>query len=324
MNKKSSLLITAAMLVCFTTANADVAYVNATSESTVTQTQENAPAQEVNNQEQAPTQPVETLPPVVEPTVAQENAPVAVSAPTQVPAPTQVQNPTQTQVVTQNTTPIYYYTTPVTTQQTIPSNQIDDIRNTVNPKRTMHFGIIGEIGSTDYYANKYADDMENGLQWNAGLFASFPLTDHVVVAEIAAKFLHRNLSNTSSSYDSKRVSRKNAFNTGSIAIPLLMNFYMGRSEFFFAVGTQLEFPIYNNLQISFNGKKDVDENLSSDITSDISWYLDFGLGFNATKNFGVTFNITIGMNNLYNDLYIDDEYWTYRSVDLNLGIRIFL
>lgn len=335
MNKKISLFITtAAILACFANAQtSDPAAEAPSQEAAVVQEQipqaEPAPAA---TQEQA------TPAPVAQEQAPQTNSAQTTSTPVAAPAPTQEINepaqqnqPSQITFYSTSSQPITVYKqAPVQTQavstQPLPQQVVQPVRPP-KPKRTMHFGIQGAIGSTEYVGDS-VDDMEDGMTWNAGLYASLPLTDRALVAEIGAKALYRQVSNSTANYydeyDKRSYPRKNKITAYSLGIPLLLNIYAPNTELFFTVGPQIEIPLSNQLEITFNGDKRVDEDLVDNQCAPISWDLVLGIGFNATSHFALEANITIGVTDIYDDLLVDNEYWNYTPVDVNLGVKFFL
>lgn len=341
MNKKTSLFITtAAMLACFVNANATVTFINATTqEATPAQAEAQAPENAQAPAAEAPTteatysqaaapapEAAPEAPATAEAQPAVTPAPAAVAQAAATPAPAAVaQTAPAATTVAPAPAPIIAYST--NKPEELPKNQVKDIRTRDYPKRTVHYGINGEIGSTNYFGNS-VDDMEDGLEWNAGLYASIPLSERVLVAEIGAKAIYRQVSNTSSEYydrySEKYIPRKDKITAYAIAIPFTLNIFIPRTELFFTVGTQLEKQVYNNLQISFNGEKKVDENLAGNQCAPVNWDFILGMGVNATKHFAITASLVMGISDIYDDLYVDDEYWGYTPFDINLGFRIFL
>lgn len=212
-------------------------------------------------------------------------------------------------------------------QQPLPQNQVEEIRQTVAPKHTTHFGGLASIGSAEYIGDS-VDDMGDGIAWNAGLFASIPLTDHTLTAEIGATILYRQVSNTEHNYHDPYTNniyaRKNSITAYSLGIPLTLDLFTPGSNFYFAFGAQIEVPLKNQLQISFNGDKIVDTNLANKQCAPVSWDFVLGIGFNATNHFGIDARLNIGISDIYDDLYVDNEYWSYTPIDINIGVKFFL
>lgn len=323
MNKKISLFFTAAaMLACFANAqNAEPAPAAAPAEQAVVA--EPAPAVQAPAPEAAPAPAPEAAPAAEQaPVAAPEAAPAAEAAaqpaapeaapaePVAAPAPTSVEVAAAPAV-----------------QEPLPQNQVEEIRQTATPKRKVHFGAQASIGSTEYIGDS-VDDMDDGITWNAGLLASIPLTDHSLSAEIGANILYRQVSNTKSNYldryTGSTIARKNSITAYSLAIPLILDLYAPASNFYFAFGTQIEIPLKNQLKISFNGDDIVDQNLANKQCAPVSWDFVLGLGFLATEHFGVDARIIIGISDIYDDLYVDNEYWGYTPVDINIGVKFLL
>ncbi len=323
------------MLACFVNANAAITYVNTEAPADSAQVQETAPAPEaapeatpapVPEAAPAPVPVAAPAPAEAAPEVTPAPVPEAAPAPAPVAAPAPAQAPAQAPVAAPapKAEPIIYT---ANSKEDLPKNQVQDLRNRNYPKRVVHYGISADIGSTSYMGDS-VDDMEGGLEWNAGLYASVPLTDRTLVAEIGAKTIFRQVSNTTSNYydkySGKSFPRKDKITAYSIAVPFMLNIFIPRTELHFTVGTQIEKQIYNNLKISFNGEQVVDENLVDNQCAPVNWDFILGIGINATKHFAIGANLVIGISDIYDDLYVDKEYWGFTPLDLNIGVKFFL
>lgn len=337
MNKRVSLFITvAAMLVCF--ANA--------------QTAEPAPAAEPVIPSAEPVAATEAAP-VPAPAVEQSAAPAPEPAPAVTPEPAPAPQPVQqaetpapapqpaqqaaapatdTTAAVAAPAPTNTQTTetpvaPEMTQETLPRNQVEEIRQTVTPKHKTHFGGQASIGSAEYIGDS-VDDMGDGIAWNAGLYASIPLTEHTLTAEIGLNVIYRQVSNTEASYfdpyTNMTYARKNNINAYSLGVPLTLDLFTPGSNFYFAFGAQIEIPLKNQLQISFNGDKRIDQDLAGKQCAPMSWDFILGIGFLATEHFGIDARLNIGISDIYDDLYVDNEYWSYTPIDINIGVKFFL
>ena len=197
----------------------------------------------------------------------------------------------------------------------------------------MHYGIQASIGSSDYIGESN-DDLDDGLTWNAGAFISIPISDYIFSLEMGSQFIYREVSHSysqtnRSTYENE--ARKDNVLAYSLGItPFQMNINTSRSGIVnFLVGIEMEVPLYNNLQISIDGVKRVDQDLHEDHCKSISWDFILGMGINATKHFGIYTRMNIGMSNIYNDLYIrgendQKEYWSFKAFDLSFGLKLFI
>ena len=197
----------------------------------------------------------------------------------------------------------------------------------------MHYGIQASIGSSDYIGESN-DDLDDGLTWNAGAFISIPISDYIFSLEMGSQFIYRKVSHSysqtnRSTYENE--ARKDNVLAYSLGItPFQMNINTSRSGIVnFLVGIEMEVPLYNNLQISIDGVKRVDQDLHEDHCESISWDFILGMGINATKHFGIYTRMNIGMSNIYNDLYIrgendQKEYWSFKAFDLSFGLKLFI
>ena len=317
-----------------------------------------AVAQDMPEAEQSQPAPVETVVPEPVPAPAPAPAPApeeqAAPAPEEAPA---VSAPAPTQTTTQpvqssETTPVIFYyantVTPAQDQSQPEQNQavapapvqqqqqpvpVQPYQPTVHPKQTMHYGIQASIGSSDYIGESN-DDLDDGLTWNAGAFISIPISDYIFSLEMGSQFIYRKVSHSysqtnRSTYENE--ARKDNVLAYSLGItPFQMNINTSRSGIVnFLVGIEMEVPLYNNLQISIDGVKRVDQNLHEDHCESISWDFILGMGINATKHFGIYTRMNIGMSNIYNDLYIrgendQKEYWSFKAFDLSFGLKLFI
>lgn len=195
----------------------------------------------------------------------------------------------------------------------------------------MHYGVQGSIGTSEFTGGSN-DDMDEGLTWNAGAFINIPISDYIFSFELGSQFLYRKESNSftqSNKSTYAKEARKDKIIAYSLGFPLQMNINASRAGIInFFIGTEIEIPLYNNLQISINGEKRVDEDLHDDHCAPMSWDFILGMGVNATSHFGIYTRMNIGISDIYDDLYIrddgKDEYWSFRAFDLSIGLRVFL
>lgn len=295
--------------------------------------------------------------PEVEPAPAPEEAP-AVSAP----APTQTAS--QPEQNTEAAPVIFYYANTIPQAQNAPQPQpiqeaapaetaspapaqqqsvpVQPYQPTVHPKQTMHYGILGSIGTSEYIGSSN-DDLDDGLTWNAGAFITIPISDYIFSFELGSEFIYRKESKAYWDNDVDKA-RKDRILAYSLGFPIQMNINASRAGIVnFFVGTEIEVPLYNNLQVSFNGEKKADFNLQDEHCAPMSWDFIFGMGVNATKHFGIYTRMNIGISDIYDDLYITDhdesyenenslynsnkrkkEYWNFKPFDWSIGLRLFI
>lgn len=277
--------------------------------------------------------------PAAEPAV--EQAPVQEPAPVSAPEPTATSQP-------QDTTPVVFYYAN-TVQAPPPSNQ--DVQPApapapaplpapkpapLFPKQTVHYGIQGSIGSAEYIGTSN-DDLDEGIAWNAGLFATIPISAYFFNLELGGQFIYRKVSSSYTQYNASGIkeARKDKITAYSFGVPIQMNVNVVKSGlvgFFF--GLEMEVPLYNNLQISINGDRRVNVDLanvtedSEDHCAPISWDFILGMYVNATKNFGIYARLNTGFSDIYDDLYIrdemKDEYWGFTAMDFAIGLKFFI
>jgi Predicted membrane protein len=212
----------------------------------------------------------------------------------------------------------------------------------VHPRQTMHYGILGSIGTSEYIGSSN-DDLDDGLTWNAGAFITIPISDYIFSFELGSEFIYRKESKAYWDNDVDKA-RKDRILAYSLGFPIQMNINASRAGIVnFFVGTEIEVPLYNNLQVSFNGKKNADVNLQDEHCAPMSWDFIFGMGINATKHFGIYTRMNIGISDIYDDLYITDhdesydnensiynsnkrkkEYWNFKPFDWSIGLRLFI
>lgn len=201
----------------------------------------------------------------------------------------------------------------------------------LHPKQTIHYGVQASIGTSEFEGEDN-DDLDEGLTWNAGAFVTIPISDYIFSFELGSQFIYRKESNSftqSNRTTYEREARKDKIVAYSLGFPLQMNINATRSGVVnFFIGAEIEVPLYNNLQISINGNKRVDQDLHEDHCAPMSWDFIMGMGINATSHFGIYTRMNLGISDIYDDLYIrddgKDEYWSFRAVDLSIGLRLFL
>lgn len=201
----------------------------------------------------------------------------------------------------------------------------------LHPKQTIHYGVQASIGTSEFEGEDN-DDLDEGLTWNAGAFVTMPISDYIFSFELGSQFIYRKESNSftqSNRTTYEREARKDKIVAYSLGFPLQMNINATRSGVVnFFIGAEIEVPLYNNLQISINGNKRVDQDLHEDHCAPMSWDFIMGMGINATSHFGIYTRMNLGISDIYDDLYIrddgKDEYWSFRAVDLSIGLRLFL
>ncbi len=201
----------------------------------------------------------------------------------------------------------------------------------LHPKQTIHYGVQASIGTSEFEGEDN-DDLDEGLTWNAGAFVTMPISDYIFSFELGSQFIYRKESNSftqSNRTTYEREARKDKIVAYSLGFPLQMNINATRSGVVnFFIGAEIEVPLYNNLQISINGNKRVDQDLHEDHCAPMSWDFIMGMGINATSHFGIYTRVNLGISDIYDDLYIrddgKDEYWSFRAVDLSIGLRLFL
>ena len=201
----------------------------------------------------------------------------------------------------------------------------------LHPKQTIHYGVQASIGTSEFEGEDN-DDLDEGLTWNAGAFVTIPISDYIFSFELGSQFIYRKESNSftqSNRTTYEREARKDKIVAYSLGFPLQMNINATRSGVVnFFIGAEIEVPLYNNLQISINGNKRVDQDLHEDHCAPMSWDFIMGMGINATSHFGIYTRVNLGISDIYDDLYIrddgKDEYWSFRAVDLSIGLRLFL
>lgn len=201
----------------------------------------------------------------------------------------------------------------------------------VHPRQTIHYGIQASIGTSEFEGEDN-DDLDEGLTWNGGAFVTIPISEYIFSFELGSQFIYRKESNSftqSNRTTYEREARKDKIVAYSLGFPLQMNINATRSGVVnFFIGTEIEVPLYNNLQISINGNKRVDQNLHEDHCAPMSWDFIMGMGVNATSHFGIYTRMNIGISDIYDDLYIrddgKDEYWSFRAVDLSIGLKLFI
>ena len=201
----------------------------------------------------------------------------------------------------------------------------------LHPKQTIHYGVQASIGTSEFEGEDN-DDLDEGLTWNAGAFVTMPISDYIFSFELGSQFIYRKESNSftqSNRTTYAREARKDKIVAYSLGFPLQMNINATRSGVVnFFIGAEIEVPLYNNLQISINGNKRVDQDLHEDHCAPMSWDFIMGMGINATSHFGIYTRMNLGISDIYDDLYIrddgKDEYWSFRAVDLSIGLRLFL
>ena len=287
--------------------------------------------------------------PVAEPEAveapAEQSAPAPEATPAvSAPAPTQT---TEQPAQSNETSPvIFYYANTAPAQQAAVQPQpaqemapaaapqpvpVQTFQPTPRPKQTMHYGVQGSIGTSEFTGGSN-DDMDEGLTWNAGAFINIPISDYIFSFELGSQFLYRKESNSftqSNKSTYAKEARKDKIIAYSLGFPIQMNINASRAGIInFFIGTEIEIPLYNNLQISINGEKRVDEDLHDDHCAPMSWDFILGMGVNATSHFGIYTRMNIGISDIYDDLYIrddgKDEYWSFRAFDLSIGLRGFL
>lgn len=224
------------------------------------------------------------------------------------------------------------YSAPQT--QTVYINQVEPVKEPLFPKQKVHFGIQGSIGSSEYIGDSN-EDLDEGLTWNAGLFATVPITDYIFNIELGAQFIYRNVSTSYTQTNRstrKDEARKDEITSYTLGIPLQMNINAGKSGIItFFTGIELEVPLYNNLEIAINGETRFDDDISNRCRP-ISWDFIFGMGINATKNFGIYTRLNTGLSDIYSDLYIKNdkneetnpEYWSFSVLDLSIGVKLMI
>lgn len=243
---------------------------------------------------------------------------------------------------------VFYYANTVQPQQAEPAQQSAAIapvpqpapvqmvappKEEVFPKQTVHYGIQASIGSSEYIGDSN-EDLDEGLTWNAGLFATVPITDYIFNIELGAQFIYRNVSSYTKTNRSTRKdeARKDEITSYTLGIPLQMNINAGKSGIItFFTGIELEVPLYNNLEIAINGETLFDDDINNHCRP-ISWDFIFGMGINATKNFGIYTRLNTGLSNIYSDLYIKNEkneetnpeYWNFNVLDLSIGVKLMI
>lgn len=201
----------------------------------------------------------------------------------------------------------------------------------LHPKQTIHYGVQASIGTSEFEGEDN-EDLDEGLTWNAGAFVTIPISDYIFSFELGSQFIYRKESNSftqSNRTTYEREARKDKIVAYSLGFPLQMNINATRSGVVnFFIGAEIEVPLYNNLQISINGNKRVDQDLHEDHCAPMSWDFIMGMGINATSHFGIYTRMNLGISDIYDDLYIrddgKDEYWSFRAVDLSIGLRLFL
>jgi|GEM_PF-6010302 hypothetical protein len=296
-----------------------------------------APAPEQTAPEAAVTAPEPEASPAEQPAAPAPEAEPQVSAP----APTQTaEQPAQTNEVA----PVVFYYAPtapgnepvqnpaqVENVPPAPQPVIEQYKPKVHPKQTTHYGIQGSIGTSTYSGDSNAD-FDDGLGWNAGAYINLPISDYIFSFELGSQFIYRKVSNSftqtnRNTYETE--ARKDKITAYSLGFPILMNINAGRSGLlYFGMGVEFEVPLYNNLQISIDGKKRVDQDLQEDHCAPMSWDILLGMGINATSHFGLYTRMNIGISDIYDDLYIKEdgkkEYWGFKTFDLNIGLKIFI
>ena len=273
--------------------------------------------------------------------------PAAEQAPAQEPAPVSVPEPTATSQPQDTTPVVFYYAN--TVQPPPPANQnvqpapapapapIPPSRPApLFPKQTVHYGIQGSIGSAEYIGTSN-DDLDEGIAWNAGLFATIPISAYFFNLELGAQFIYRKVSSSYTQYSASGIkeARKDKITAYSLGIPIQTNINVVKSGLVgFFIGLEMEVPLYNNLQISINGDRRVNADLAN-VTKDnedhcapISWDFILGMYVNATKNFGIYARLNSGFSDIYDDLYIrdeaKDEYWGFTAMDFAIGLKFFI
>lgn len=279
-----------------------------------------------------------------EPEVPQAEQPAAPAPEVSAPAPTQTaEQPAQNN----EAAPVVFYYAPTApvAQGEVPNQEPAQVANAasapqpvvepykpkVHPKQTIHYGIQGSIGTSSYSGDSNAD-FDDGLGWNAGAYINLPISDYIFSFELGSQFIYRKVSNSftqtnRNTYESE--ARKDKITAYSLGFPVLMNINAGRSGLlYFGLGVEFEVPLYNNLQISIDGKKRVDQDLQEDHCAPMSWDIVLGMGINATSHFGLYTRMNAGISDIYDDLYIKEdgkkEYWGFKSFDLNIGLKIFI
>lgn len=243
---------------------------------------------------------------------------------------------------------VFYYANTVQPQQAEPAQQSAAIapvpqpapvqmvappKEEVFPKQKVHYGIQASIGSSEYIGDSN-EDLDEGLTWNAGLFAMVPITDYIFNIELGAQFIYRNESSYTQTNRSTRKdeARKDEITSYTLGIPLQMNINAGKSGIItFFIGIELEVPLYNNLEIAINGETLFDDDINNHCRP-ISWDFIFGMGINATKNFGIYTRLNTGLSDIYSDLYIKNEkneetnpeYWNFNVLDLSIGVKLMI
>ncbi|MBO7414853.1 MAG: PorT family protein [Fibrobacter sp.] len=310
---------------------------------------EAAPAQPAPEAAVAAPEPVPAPAPAEEPAPAPEAAPEVVA-----PAPTQTAEP-QAQANESSPVIFYYAPTAQTPQEAAPVQQPAPVQEPVQaanaapapqtaepvqpykpfvyPKQTMHYGIQGSIGTSEYIGGSN-DDLDDGMTWNGGAFVSIPLSDYIFNFELGTQFIYRKVSHSSTQTNKNtytKDARRDKITAYSLGIPMQVNINASKSGLInFLVGIELEVPLYNNLQMSINGEKRVDQDLHKDYCEMTSWDFILGMGINATKHFGIYTRMNVGISNIYDDLYIffvednEQEYWSFKPFDLSIGLRLFI
>lgn len=194
-------------------------------------------------------------------------------------------------------------------------------------KQTLHYGVQGSIGHTEFNGNV---EFDQGLIWNAGAFATVPLSEYLFNFEIGAQFIYRKVTNSTTRYNYKTnedEARKDMITSYTLGFPLQMNINAGKAQIvYFSVGTEIEIPLYNQLRVSSNGNELTKKELQKDCAP-LFWDMGFGVGVNATKHFSIYGRFSIGLSDIYDDVYINNteskEYWSLYPIDFSIGTKLF-
>lgn len=214
----------------------------------------------------------------------------------------------------------------------------DDLRGLV-PVKTL-FGVQGSIGSyimasdkDSYYYISPAIEDYYGMTWRAGVFTIFPLTEYTVGLRLGVLYEQSDASATGTVFDYSSVTVR--FKQRKIDVPVLFAFKGAHSTFMFEVGTQVSFPIKDEMKISYSKGKNRFDMIDKEFRRSVDWDLMMGFSVKANQYVGLDFMINAGLSNLYEcgDSEMNDTFKAeYDAFSLNslsatsftLGLSFFL
>lgn len=304
----SVLAMTAAVLAAEPVVVAQPAVADSTAqiEATVEQTApvvDSAPVEAV-----APMETAEEVAPVavrdgeVPAPVAVETAPAAENT-VAAPAPTQtvtkvIYQPVYTNEPTAVRSDSYPVKTVYIAEKTTSSDSVsfDELRGYVPMK--LAFGVEGFVGAYSLFSTRDGriEDYEDysGMTMRAGAFALFPMNEYTVGLRVGALFEQSDASASSSYHNSKAKIKQR-----KIDVPVTFVFKAPRSSFMFDVGVQADFPIKDDLKITFDSEKSKIDMIDSDYRTSIDWNLIFGFCIKANQYVALNFRFDVGVSNLY-------------------------